>query len=407
MFDKAQQLKKQEDDSKKENAQSIENKEESEDNTSQINHGGKDSSVKEKQISPEVANSDIRTMPEKFLSGGGAKFVKSDKSGKEKLISTAKNKNLIIGIVVGVLVLALVGLGAWFLLESVKMPESENLIVEQTQQEKTQQESQQETQEEAPLVEESFCSADNCEACTVEECLDLVDSCHLEDECEFLDNILDCPSFICLSGAEPKEEEEATSTSQFVMAEDMDFDLLTDVEEGLWGTSPTQSDTDGDGYNDGEEIKNLYDPTTAGEGTGKLIDSGLIENYISTEYGYSIYYPSAWQQTYLNDDKQLTLFNSKTDEFVEVIVQENISDFRDISEWYIAENFNKPLEETEEILVGNWVGLRSADGLNVYLLNDKYIYTILYNVGLKTKLNYLTTFEMMFNSFKVFESPVN
>ncbi len=45
---------------------------------------------------------------------------------------------------------------------------------------------------------------------------------------------------------------------------DTDQDGLTDFDESIWGTNINNSDTDGDGYGDSEEIKNGYDPLGPG-----------------------------------------------------------------------------------------------------------------------------------------------
>lgn len=45
---------------------------------------------------------------------------------------------------------------------------------------------------------------------------------------------------------------------------DSDKDGLLDNEECKWGTDPLNPDTDGDGYKDGDEVKNGYDPLIAG-----------------------------------------------------------------------------------------------------------------------------------------------
>lgn len=49
-------------------------------------------------------------------------------------------------------------------------------------------------------------------------------------------------------------------------ADDPDADGLSNAEEEFWGIDPGNADTDGDGYPDGEEIDNGYDPN----GPGKL-----------------------------------------------------------------------------------------------------------------------------------------
>ncbi|MDD3285128.1 MAG: hypothetical protein PHG95_00590 [Patescibacteria group bacterium] len=46
---------------------------------------------------------------------------------------------------------------------------------------------------------------------------------------------------------------------------DSDFDGLSDYEElRVYGTNPLNPDTDGDGYNDGDEVKNGYNPKGSG-----------------------------------------------------------------------------------------------------------------------------------------------
>lgn len=46
--------------------------------------------------------------------------------------------------------------------------------------------------------------------------------------------------------------------------DDPDHDGLNNAEERLYGTDPNNPDTDGDGYSDGEEVKNGYNPLGAG-----------------------------------------------------------------------------------------------------------------------------------------------
>ncbi|MEK7498366.1 MAG: hypothetical protein AAB611_00715, partial [Patescibacteria group bacterium] len=47
---------------------------------------------------------------------------------------------------------------------------------------------------------------------------------------------------------------------------DKDKDGLLDAQEVYYGTDSNNSDTDGDGYKDGDEVKNGYNPN----GDGKL-----------------------------------------------------------------------------------------------------------------------------------------
>ena len=64
-----------------------------------------------------------------------------------------------------------------------------------------------------------------------------------------------------------EEADKLTILNQAVIILDTDGDGLVDDLEGYYGTEIDNSDTDGDGYSDGEEIKNGYDPI----GPGNLI----------------------------------------------------------------------------------------------------------------------------------------
>jgi hypothetical protein len=72
---------------------------------------------------------------------------------------------------------------------------------------------------------------------------------------------------IILEPYEPIEvSDEATDEISSINAQDTDDDGLTDELETLFGTDPANPDTDGDGYKDGEEVENGYNPL----GEGKL-----------------------------------------------------------------------------------------------------------------------------------------
>lgn len=78
---------------------------------------------------------------------------------------------------------------------------------------------------------------------------------------------------------------------------DSDNDGLTDDEENnIWFTDPGNPDTDGDGYEDGDEVDNGYDPLVAG--SARLEDRNDISNwqtYTSEKYGFEFKCPIDWQ----------------------------------------------------------------------------------------------------------------
>jgi len=63
--------------------------------------------------------------------------------------------------------------------------------------------------------------------------------------------------------------------------QDPDFDRLTNRKEYEYGTDPKNSDTDNDGYKDGEEVQGGFNPN----GSGELTDNNSQANYYPTIKG--------------------------------------------------------------------------------------------------------------------------
>lgn len=75
------------------------------------------------------------------------------------------------------------------------------------------------------------------------------------------------------------------------LGRDSDSDGLADVEEGLYGTNPRISDTDLDGFLDGNEVFHRYDPN--GPTPKTLEESGLVKP-LDLAVPYTFLYPSLW-----------------------------------------------------------------------------------------------------------------
>lgn len=183
-------------------------------------------------------------------------------------------------------------------------------------------------------------------------------------------------------------------------AQDRDGDIMTDVEESLYGTDIDISDTDNDGFLDGQEIANLYNPIKPG--SAKIIDSGLVKIYTNPLYKYSIFYPSSWRVVPLSGGDQEITFVSETKEFVEVAVMDNPMGLT-ASEWYLGQISEDLIDETEVVWANNFMGISSFDKMHVYLTpisgDRNFIYHISYMVGSHTNISYPGTFQMMVGSF--------
>lgn len=105
-------------------------------------------------------------------------------------------------------------------------------------------------------------------------------------------------------------------------ASDFDADSLTDSEEEVFETDMSLWDTDNDGYYDGQEINNLYNPK--GFAPVKLIDSGLVREYVSAIWGYRTYYPTKWQVGGVDNEGRQVLFSDAGGDYIEVrIINKN------------------------------------------------------------------------------------
>ena len=134
----------------------------------------------------------------------------------------------------------------------------------------------------------------------------------------------------------PEENVEILEDEEIVDVEidknlDSDQDLLPDYLEKILGTDENNSDTDGDSYDDYNEIKNGYNPSNTEKYTEEefivvkeLIrdeDEGLFvvlfnssdedpgwRKYQNKEYGYEIKYPSEWKGFYENEQTDSVFF---------------------------------------------------------------------------------------------------
>ena len=196
----------------------------------------------------------------------------------------------------------------------------------------------------------------------------------------------------------------ATTTSEAVAeqavaglmpAADSDSDGLTDKEEGLLGTNSLISDSDGDGYSDGAELLNLYDPASP----GKLTDNPAIASYENKTFGYNVLYPKSWQES-TNGGDDSVMFKSVDNQFIQIVVQPNATQ-QTLDQWYLEQLAVSAVNETDRLSGSDWQGLKSQDGLTLYLMDNKknYIFSLTYNPGESSFLDYANIYQMLIKSF--------
>lgn len=171
---------------------------------------------------------------------------------------------------------------------------------------------------------------------------------------------------------------------------DSDNDGLTDVEEQLYKSNPSLPDTDGDGFLDGQEVINKYSPISA----DSLLAAGLVNEYKNDDMKISLFYPSSWTVRIGNAETQSVSFESSGDDFIQISIQDN-PDNLDVYAWYskLAPNIDQTL--LAKTTIAGLDAIYSPDMANLYVAQNNKIYILTYSAGLKTQVDYLTTFAMM------------
>ncbi len=198
------------------------------------------------------------------------------------------------------------------------------------------------------------------------------------------------------TSTEPAVTPAAPEIPQPQAAPDTDSDGLNDKEEALLGTDANAPDSDDDKFNDLTELVSGYNPA----GAGKLVNNSNIKKYLNVGYKYSILYIKSWKVD-LVDKGASVIFTADDQSFIQVVSQAN-ENKQTISDWYQSEFGAAPLA-SQAVKYNNWEGIKSADGLIVYLSEAalKNIYIISYTPISDQNLDYANIFEAMIRSFFV------
>ena len=184
---------------------------------------------------------------------------------------------------------------------------------------------------------------------------------------------------------------------------DLDKDSLTDLEEEIFNTDSGTWDTDIDGYNDGQEVFNLYNPT--GFAPVKLVDSGLVREYANPTWKYRIYYPASWVEANVDATNDQILFSSINGDFMEVRVIKN--DLGENFDAWFANNITGQ-SFTDLTLAQNRFGAefrKRNDSLVAYFVGNKVVFVMTYQPrGEADNLPFRHIMQMMYNSFRLGET---
>ncbi|MFH1456853.1 MAG: hypothetical protein ABIF17_01920 [Patescibacteria group bacterium] len=372
----------------------------------------------ENQIQKEsvgVLEAKIHTMPEKFLKNLSKVKVKKDGEGFLSGKKTKQvNKKFIILISSALIFLIILALVGWLFVKSISQNTDNNFNVEVKEGNEHNQINLNNNNN-ADNVE--VCGADNCSACDKEQCLMLVESCHSEIVYEMCGENFneECVVEKCIQGKtelpiednlfdeyteETQPQQEEYEEINFVLAEDQDEDGLSYIEELIWKTNPEEADTDRDGYLDGKEVLNFYNP--ANEASQTLAQAGLVDNFIDEDQGFSFLYPKDFNLIQ-SESSNIAIQATTTSEFFNVLILENTTELNNIIDWF--KEVNHGIEFNRNKFIGSEDAVSTLDNLNFYALIKNNIFVVSYGPDFSGQINFMTTFEMMVKSFKFFSSP--
>lgn len=189
---------------------------------------------------------------------------------------------------------------------------------------------------------------------------------------------------------------------------DTDGDGLTDLEESqIYTTDRQKPDTDGDSFIDGKQITGSgivgevyqgYNPN----GAGRLSASTLVKSYENATQSYAVLVPTPWTVTESDQLRKTVILSpaTSTGEFVQISIQDNPNQATP-KEWYLSLNPGVSPSDVSEVTVNGLLGAVSLDGQTIYLGKGSVIYALTYDSGSLSQLNYRTTFEMMYQSFRL------
>lgn len=186
---------------------------------------------------------------------------------------------------------------------------------------------------------------------------------------------------------------------------DTDSDGLTDEEESLYGTDYRNPDTDADTFLDGNEVFHRYDPLGFSPSTLLDTGSVSIYSSAETDNSFAMHYPKTWLvQSVYDPGTDITsevTFSSQTTSRIILLVK--VKDKEESFETWYRENALDDVNYSvllPKLSKGGFAGYMSSDKLVTYLDLDERVFIFQYDVGEEKTIQFLQTFQMMVNSLE-------
>ncbi len=176
--------------------------------------------------------------------------------------------------------------------------------------------------------------------------------------------------------------------------DDSDNDYLTAAEERLLETELQKPDTDEDGFLDGNEVLNLYDPKNPQK--SRIDTSSSIHTYTNSVLKYQFLYPSSWIAKSVHTDEKEVLVTSASGEFMTVLVEDNPKKLS-ARDWALSVARH---QSVVDIWQNSAAGVTSDDGLSAYVAfpTQQKMLVVRYDLNAVPQQSYPTLFRMLVRS---------
>lgn len=187
---------------------------------------------------------------------------------------------------------------------------------------------------------------------------------------------------------ETPEDEDQTDDEEPVVeirpGVDTDSDGLTDREEALYGTDARNPDSDGDSFNDGNEVFHRFDPN--GYAPSTLLDTGAVVEYIDDSYRLT--YPRTWNLSLAEDGITMRSTTSANIIFIDEVEDVTVADLSAFARTQTKQGYDL---------------YSSTDERTSYVGVGDELFEFVYDLNGSLTIDYVTTFQMIVNSFVLIE----
>lgn len=176
---------------------------------------------------------------------------------------------------------------------------------------------------------------------------------------------------------------------------DTDSDGLTDVEEEVvYQTNTRLPDSDSDGFLDGNEVFHRYNPN--GTAPGTLIGSGLV-TMLWGQAGsvfYELNYPTIWD---IETTQEEIILAATTGEGFRIRYTSKQPQ-QSLDAWVSERGYE---DYSSGVSKNGLVMIQTEDQLTNFIDLGFSVLTFVYDTGIKTRVDYLQTYQMMLNSIQI------